>query len=189
MRYRTIEQVIAEDLDEILITEEQIRIRVSEMGREISKEYEGKDLLLVTILKGALLFLADLARNLTINADIDFMVVSSYASTQSTGEVRLAQDLNVSIKGKNILLIEDIVDNGLTVDFLKKTLLLREPASLKICTLLDKTQGRTVDVTPDYCGFTVPNRFVVGYGLDYNQRYRNLPFIGILSKHVYMKDK
>lgn len=189
MNYRTIEQVISEDLDEILITENQLRIRIDEMGREISQAYAGKDLLLVTILKGALLFLADLARNLTINVDIDFMVVSSYAKTQSTGEVRLAQDLNVSIKGKNVLLIEDIVDNGLTVDFLKKTLLLREPASLKICALLDKPQGRKIDVMPDYCGFTVPNRFVVGYGLDYNQRYRNLPFIGILSKHVYMKDK
>ena len=185
MKYRSLEKMIAEDLDEILITEDQLRIRISELSREISKEYAGKDLLLVTILKGALVFLADLSRSLTIHADIDFMVVSSYASTRSTGEVRLAQDLNVSVKGRNVLLIEDIVDNGLTVQFLKNTLLLREPASLKICTLLDKPAGRTVAVSPDYLGFVIPNRFVVGYGLDYNQRYRHLPFVGVLSKHVY----
>lgn len=174
-----------EDLEEILITEDQLRVRVEELARVISQEYAGKDLLLVTILKGGLVFLADLARNLTIPVSLDFMVVSSYSSARSTGEVRIAQDLSIGIKGKNLLLVEDIIDNGLTAQFLMKTLLLREPASLKICTLLDKPEGRSVPVIPDYCGFVVPNRFVVGYGLDYNQKYRNLPFIGVLSKHVY----
>lgn len=184
MTIRSLEQMITEDLEEVLIPEEKLKIRVKELACDISRDYEGKDLLLVAVLKGALVFLADLARDLTIPADIDFIVVTSYASTRSTGEVRLAQDLTVSIKGRDILLVEDVVDNGLTIQFLTKTLLLREPASLRICALLDKPEGRSIDVRPDYCGFVIPNKFVVGYGLDYNQEYRNLPFIGVLSKHV-----
>ncbi len=168
------------DLLEPLITEAQLQRRVAELGAAISRDYEGRDLLLVAVLKGSVVFLADLIRHITIPHSIDFMATSSYgAATESSGIVRILKDLDMPITGRNVLIVEDIVDTGHTLAYLRRLLLEREPASLRVVTLLDKRERREVDVPLDYVGFVVPNAFVVGYGLDYAELYRNLPYIAV----------
>lgn len=165
-------------LGETLITEEQIRQRIKELGQQISEDYRGKELLAVGILRGSVPFMADLTRAIDNDLTMDFMSVSSYgASTKSSGVVRIMKDLETNITGKDVLIIEDIIDSGLTLKYLKESLLGRKPASLKICTFLDKPARRTVDLKADYVGFPVEDLFIVGYGLDLDQRYRNLPYI------------
>ena len=162
-------------IDRELISADEISRRVKELGAEITKDYEGKSVIMVCILRGASVFFADLVREIDVDLSMDFMVISSYGSgTTSSGEVKLINDLSEGIKGKNVIVVEDIVDTGLTLSNLKAILAAREPASVKICTLLDKPSRRTVDLTPDYVGFTIPNEFVVGYGLDWAERYRQL---------------
>ncbi len=175
---------------EIFITEEQIRQRVAELGAQISRDYEGQDLLLVAILKGSVVFLADLMRHITIPHSIDFMATSSYgAATESSGIVRILKDLDIPIIGRNVLIVEDIVDTGHTLSYLRRMLLSREPASLRVVTLLDKRSRREVDVPIDYVGFEVPNAFVIGYGLDYAEFYRNLPYIAIPKEGFFDEDE
>ena len=162
-------------IDRELISADEISRRVKELGAEITKDYEGKSVIMVCILRGASVFFADLVREIDVDLSMDFMVISSYGSgTTSSGEVKLVKDHSEGIKGKNVIVVEDIVDTGLTLSNLKAILAAREPASVKICTLLDKPSRRTVDLTPDYVGFTIPNEFVVGYGLDWAERYRQL---------------
>lgn len=176
----------ADDIREILITSEAIRERTAELGAEISRDYAGKDVLLVCVLKGAMVFMADLMRHITIPVCIDTIAVSSYgAATVSSGVVRIVKDLDAPVADKHVLVVEDIVDSGLTLSYLRNYLFNRKPASVRICTLLDKPERREVSITPDYCGFVIPNHFVVGYGLDYQERYRNLPFIGIPHDYVW----
>ena len=171
------------DVDKILLTEEEIKARVKELGQQITKDYEGKSLLLIGILKGSVPFMADLMRRIDTDVEIDFMSVSSYGSTtKSSGVVRILKDLDHSIEGKNVLIVEDIVDSGLTLSYLKKVLLGRKPASLRVCTMLDKPSRRKVEFTPDYCGFEVEDKFIVGYGLDYDQKYRQLPYISWIKE-------
>lgn len=170
-------------LAKVLLSKTEIQQKVAELGRQISKDYEGKELLLICVLKGAVVFLADLMRHLTVPAEIDFMAVSSYgASTDSSGIVRILKDLDCSIENKHCLIVEDIIDSGLTLKYLEENLLSRHPASMKIVTLLDKPERRKVAINPDYCGFRVPDEFVVGYGLDFNEEYRGLPDLCVLSK-------
>ncbi|HLV98129.1 MAG TPA: hypoxanthine phosphoribosyltransferase [Ktedonobacterales bacterium] len=174
------------DIEEVLITEKQLQKKVEELGRQITHEYQGRTMLLLCVLKGALMFMADLARAIDLPLEMDFMVVSSYGSaTESSGVVRIVKDLEEPIEGKHVLLVEDIVDSGLTLHYLLDVLRTRKPASLRVCTLIDKVKEREKVVTPDYMGFQVADRFVVGYGLDYAQRYRNLPYIGVLKPEVY----
>ncbi|HEY3247875.1 MAG TPA: hypoxanthine phosphoribosyltransferase [bacterium] len=174
---------LAEDVDRVLFSEAQIAARVRELGTAISRDYARRLPLLVSLLKGALYFVADLTRAITIPMTLDFMAITSYAGTrESSGVVRLIKDLDEEITGRDVLLVEDIIDTGLTAAYLLRTLSARDPASLRICTLLDKTARRIVDNLPiDYRGFEVPDTFVVGYGLDYRQLYRNLPYIGVLK--------
>jgi hypoxanthine phosphoribosyltransferase len=175
-------------IEKILLTEDQLAQRVRELGQEISKDYEGKDLLVVGILKGAVLFMADLLRSISIPVKMDFMAVSSYgASTHSSGVVRITKDMDQSVEDKDILIVEDIVDTGLTLTYLLDNLGTRKPASVKCCVLLDKPSRRKVAITPDYRGFTIPDEFVVGYGLDYAEIYRNLPYVGVPKPEVYQK--
>ncbi|NLM12595.1 MAG: hypoxanthine phosphoribosyltransferase [Epulopiscium sp.] len=175
-----------DDVKEILFTEEEIAEKVKELGQQISKDYHGEDLTVVGILKGSNIFMGDLIRKIDIPLSIDFMVVSSYGqSTESSGVVKVLKDLEYSIEGKNILIVEDIIDTGLTLDYLKENLLRRKPKSLKICTLLDKPTRRKVDLKVDYIGFEIPDAFIVGYGIDYAEKYRNLPFIASLKEEVY----
>jgi len=175
-----------DDVKEILFTEEEIAEKVKELGQQISKDYHGEDLTVVGILKGSNIFMGDLIRKIDIPLSIDFMVVSSYGqSTESSGVVKVLKDLEYSIEGKNILIVEDIIDTGLTLDYLKENLLRRKPKSLKICTLLDKPIRRKVDLKVDYIGFEIPDAFIVGYGIDYAEKYRNLPFIASLKEEVY----
>jgi hypoxanthine phosphoribosyltransferase len=177
-----------EDLAEILITEEQIAARVAELGAQISKDYSGKDLALVGVLKGAVIFLADLVRHISIPLVYDFVAIESYGpTTRSSGVVRILKDLDEPVESKHVLIVEDIVDTGLTlrVSYLRENIRSRAAASVKVCALLDKPARREVDLQIDYSGFVVPNKFVVGYGLDYNGRYRRLPYIGILRPEVY----
>jgi hypoxanthine phosphoribosyltransferase len=167
---------------EILIEEESLRERIAELGAEISADYAGKDLLLIGVLKGAVFFMADLMRQITVPCEVDFMAISSYgASTDSSGVVRILKDLDESIEGRNVLVVEDIIDSGLTLSYLKRTLGARQPASLEVCALLTKPERREVDVPVRYIGFEIPNRFVVGYGLDFAERYRNLRYVGVLA--------
>jgi len=176
------------DIAQVLITEQQIRRRVKQLGKQISKDYEGKELVLVGILKGAAIFLADLVREITIPVDYDFVAISSYgADTRSSGVVRLIKDLDASIESKHVLVVEDIVDTGWTLrlSYIVENLRSRKAASVRVCTLLDKPSRRKVDVGIDYNGFIVEDKYVVGYGLDYQGRYRSLPFIGILNPEVY----
>ncbi|MDQ7850516.1 MAG: hypoxanthine phosphoribosyltransferase [Armatimonadota bacterium] len=169
-------------LGEVLLTEEQIRARVAELADHISEDYAGKDLVLVTVLKGGVFFLADLSRALKIPAAIDFMAISSYTAESPSGVARLLKDLDEEITGRHVLLVEDIIDTGLTAAYLLRVLQTRNPASLAICTLLDKTARRIVPTLPiRYRGFEIPDVFVVGYGLDYRQRYRHLPYIAVLK--------
>ncbi len=177
------------DIEEVLITQDQLQKKVEELGQQITRDYQGRTMLLLCVLKGALMFMADLARAIDLPLEMDFMVVSSYGSaTESSGVVRIVKDLEKPIAGKDVLLVEDIVDSGLTLHYLLDVLRTRSPASLRVCTLIDKVKERDKAVTPDYMGFQVADRFVVGYGLDYAQRYRNLPYIGILKPAIYQAD-
>ena len=174
------------DLAHVLLTEEQIRYRIAAVAAEIDEAYQGRDLLLVGVLNGAVMVMADLARALSIHANMDWMAVSSYGSgTTSSGVVRILKDLDGDVEGRDILIVEDILDSGLTLSWLLKNLRSRKPASLEIFTLMRKPDAVKVDVEPRYVGFDIPNEFVVGYGLDYAQRYRNLRCVGTLSPHVY----
>jgi hypoxanthine phosphoribosyltransferase len=169
-------------IGDILITEEKIKERVAQLGKEISRDYEGKTPVLVNILKGGIIFLSDLVRELEVLHEIDFMSVSSYDSqTESTGVVRILADLSINIEGRDVIIVEDIVDSGLTLDYIRQILEARHPKSLKICTLLDKRARREVEVPLDYVGFEIPDAFVIGYGLDYVQKYRNLPYVAVLK--------
>jgi len=175
-----------EDVKEILITEDEIKARIKELGILISEDYKEKFPLLICILRGAFLFLADLIIKTSIPLSIDFMAISTYAGkTESSGEVKILKDLDTSIEGRHVLIIEDIVDTGLTMDSVTRLLKTRKPKSLKICTLLDKVERRRIKVNIDYFGFKIPNKFVVGYGLDYEEKYRNLPYIGVLKEEIY----
>jgi hypoxanthine phosphoribosyltransferase len=175
-----------QDIATVLIDEVTIRKRVRELGDVINREYVRKDLLLVSVLKGSIVFMADLIRSITIPHEIDFMATSSYgAGVSSSGVVRILKDLNTSIEGRNVVIVEDIIDSGHTLSYLARILQERRPASLRIMTLLDKPERREVDIHVDWVGFSIPNEFVVGYGLDYNEVYRNLPFIGVLKPSVY----
>jgi hypoxanthine phosphoribosyltransferase len=166
---------------EILIDEARLQARVAELGRDVSLEYAGRDLLLVGVLKGAVFFMADLMRAITVPCEIDFMAISSYgAATDSSGVVRILKDLDINIEGRHVLVVEDIVDSGLTLSYLIRNLESREPASLAVCALLTKPERRENDVDIDYVGFEIPNKFVIGYGLDFAERYRNLPYVGVL---------
>lgn len=177
---------LSEDIEEILLTEQEIKEKTVELGKVITRDYEGKNLILVGVLKGALMFMADLSRSIDLPLSIDFMAVSSYgSSTHSSGIVKIIKDLDINIEGKDVLIVEDIIDSGLTLSYLSKTLLGRKPNSLKICTILDKPERRESDVKVDYCGFKIPDKFVVGYGLDFDEKYRNLPFIGVLKRELY----
>jgi hypoxanthine phosphoribosyltransferase len=165
-----------------LIDEQTLRNRVAELGGEVSTDYEGRDLLLVGVLKGAVFFMADLMRHLTIPCEVDFMAISSYgASTDSSGVVRILKDLDINIEGRHVLVVEDIIDSGLTLSYLMRTLEARSPETLEICALLTKPARREIDVRVRYTGFEIPNEFVIGYGLDYAERYRNLPYVGVLD--------
>ena len=169
-------------LDRILFTPEQIKTRVAELGRQISADYKGKQPLFVGILRGCIMFYADLLREISIDCTMDFMSLSSYCGTSSTGEVRTMLDLRESVKGRHIVIVEDIVDTGLTLDYLFKNLANRGAGSIEICCLLDKPANRKVEVHPKYIGFQIENEFVIGYGLDYNELYRNLPYVGVFRK-------
>ena len=173
-------------LDKILVTEEQIRTRTRELAAEIDADYAGKDLLLVGVLKGAVMVMADLARELHHPCEMDWMAVSSYgAGTTSSGVVRILKDLDTDIQGRNVLIVEDVIDSGLTLSWLVGNLKSRHPASVEICTMVRKPMAFNVDVDVKYVGFDLPNEFIVGYGLDYAEKYRNLPFIATLAPHVY----
>ncbi len=177
------EEVVSleEGVGEILIDEETLQARIRELGVEISRDYAGRDLLLVGVLKGAVFFMADLMRELTIPCEIDFMAISSYgAGTDSSGVVRILKDLDLNISGRHVLVVEDIIDSGLTLSYLVRTLSARKPATVEICALLTKPERREVDVPVRYVGFEIPNEFVIGYGLDYAERYRNLPHVAVL---------
>lgn len=169
---------------EVLISQAELSAKVAELGRQISEQYQGTDLVLLSILKGAVVFLADLMRAITIPLSIDFIAISSYGARGASGAVRLVKDLDQDITGRHVLVVEDIVDTGLTLGYLLRTLSARNPASLKICTLLDRSVRRIVDLPIAFRGFEIPDRFVVGYGLDYLQHYRNLPFIGVLKGDI-----
>lgn len=177
---------MGDDLDHVLFTEAQIHDRLDELAQQISRDYEGKDVLLVGVLKGAILVMADLMRALPGSAPMDWMAVSSYGSgTKSSGVVRILKDLDTDIHGRHVLIVEDIIDSGLTLNWIRSNLLSRDPASLEICTLLRKPEAAKVEIDCKYVGFDIPNEFVVGYGLDYDERYRNLRDIGTLAPHVY----
>ncbi len=173
--------------EEVLITREKVQDKVAELGQTISADYEGKDLLLVCILKGGVMFLTDLMRRLTIPHEVDFMAISSYgaAARASSGIVRLLMDLNTNIEGRNVLIVEDIIDTGHTLNYITRNLRTRNPASLKICTLLNKYERREVDIPLDYVGFNIPNKFVFGYGLDLDELYRELPDVRVLKPEFY----
>jgi hypoxanthine phosphoribosyltransferase len=172
-------------VSKILIDEETLRTRIAELGAEISEDYRDKDLLLVGVLKGAVFFMADLMRNLSISCEVDFMAISSYGdSTDSSGVVRILKDLDLNIEGRHVLVVEDIIDSGLTLSYLIRNLESREPATLEICALLTKPDRREIDVPVRYTGFEIPNEFVIGYGLDYAERYRNLPYVAVLDPTV-----
>ena len=177
------------DIKEVLLSEEQIQAKVCELAAILSNEYADKDPVFVGVLKGVVIFFADMVRKINIPCEIDFMCISSYGGTESKGNVVVKKDLSVDIKGRHVVILEDIYDTGNSLDFTYKYLMSKEPASLKICTLLDKPERRKLGITlaPDYTGFIIPNEFVVGYGLDYDEHYRNLPYIGILKPETYQK--
>jgi len=170
-------------IGEILVQQDELEHRVQALGAQISAEYEGRSLLLVGVLKGAFFFLSDLMRNLDVQCEVDFMAVASYgSSTDSSGVVRILKDLDASIEGRDVLIVEDIVDSGLTLSYLLRTLKAREPASLEVCALLTKPERRKVELPIRYVGFEIPNRFVIGYGLDHAEQFRNLPYVAVLSE-------
>lgn len=175
------------DIHHILLSEQQIKDRIDELGKTLSEEYADKNPVVVGVLKGVVVFYADMLRKLTVPCQTDFMWISSYSGTTSTGTMQVKRDISTDIKGRHVLILEDIYDTGSSLDFTYKHLLTKEPASLKVCTLLDKPERRLEGITlkPDYVGFTIPNEFVVGYGLDFNEYYRNLPYIGVLKPEAY----
>ncbi|MBQ5608320.1 MAG: hypoxanthine phosphoribosyltransferase [Oscillospiraceae bacterium] len=177
------------NIEKVLLSEEQIQAKVLEMAGILSEEYADKDPVFVGVLKGVVIFFADMVRKIHIPCEIDFMCISSYGGTSTTGNVVVKKDLSVDIKGRHVVILEDIYDTGNSLDFVYKYLMSKEPASLKICTLLDKPERRKPGITlvPEYIGFTIPNEFVVGYGLDFNEHYRNLPYVGVLKPEAYEK--
>jgi hypoxanthine phosphoribosyltransferase len=178
--------MMKEDIESVLFTEEALKKRVAELGAEISRDYEDKQPLLISVLRGAFVFMADLVREITIPCTLDFMAVSSYGKgTSSSGQVQITKDLSDDIEGKDLIIVEDILDSGNTLFYLLKILEARKPASIRLCTLLNKPERRVKEVEFSYCGFSIPDAFVVGYGLDYAEKYRNLPYIGILKPSVY----
>lgn len=175
-----------QDIAEILLSEEEIKQRVLELGKQISEDYRGKDVVIVGVLRGAFIFLADLVRAIDMPVAIDFISVSSYGTgTSSTGVVRFLKDLDEEVSGRHVLLVEDIIDSGITLNYLMENMKTRKPLSVRICTLLSKPERRKVEIDVAYNGFTIPDHFVVGYGLDYSEKYRNLPYVGILDPKVY----
>lgn len=178
--------MLEKDIQEVLFSQQQLEERVDQIAQEITRDYAGKEIVLISVLRGSFVFMADLCRRIDLPCTIDFMSVSSYGSgTSSTGQVQITKDLSGDISGKHILVVEDILDSGNTLSYLLKLLEQRKPASIRLCTLLDKPERRTKPVELHYCGFTIPDAFVVGYGLDYAEQYRNLPYIGILKPQVY----
>ena len=178
--------MLEQDIDRVLFTEEQLQARVAEIAAQIDRDYAGKQPLLVSVLRGSFVFMADLVRRITLPCTVDFMAVSSYGSgTTSSGQVKIVKDLSEQIEGKDVIVVEDILDSGNTLSYLLKILENRHPASIRLCTLLDKPDRRVKPVQVHYSGFTIPDAFVVGYGLDYAEKYRNLPYIGILKPRVY----
>jgi hypoxanthine phosphoribosyltransferase len=176
---------LEKDVAEILIDEDALQRRIAELGDEISADYAGRDLLLIGVLKGAVFFMADLMRRLTVPCEIDFMAISSYGGqTDSSGVVRILKDLDMNIERRDVLVVEDIIDSGLTLSYLMRNLRSREPATLEICALMTKPSRREIDVPVRYVGFEIPNRFVIGYGLDFDERYRNLPYVGVLNAEL-----
>ena len=175
------------DISEILLTEEQVQSKVKELAAQLSREYEGKDPIFVGVLKGVVMFYADFVKNFEGHCQMDFMWISSYAGTSSTGNMVVKKDVSADIEGRHVVILEDIFDTGSSLEFTYHHLLAKNPASLKICTLLDKPERRRAGVTvkPDYTGFVIPNKFVVGYGLDFNEHYRNLPYVGVLKPEAY----
>lgn len=175
-----------QDIEKILLSEEEIAAKVKELGAQIAKDYADKNPLIVSVLRGSFVFMADLVRAIDVPCTVDFMSVSSYGSgTTSSGEVKITKDFDVSIEGRHLIIVEDILDSGRTLSYLMKTLKARGAASIALCTFLDKPERRVVPVEVAYKGFTVPDAFIVGYGLDYDQRYRNLPYVGVLKPSVY----
>jgi hypoxanthine phosphoribosyltransferase len=176
---------LEQGVERVLIDEDRLQERIAELGSDVSVDYEGRDLLLVGVLKGAVFFMADLMRHLTMPCEIDFMAISSYgAATDSSGVVRILKDLDINIEGRDVLVVEDIIDSGLTLSYLMRNLEAREPASLEICALMTKPERREIEVPVRYVGFEIPNRFVIGYGLDFAERYRNLPYVAVLEPGV-----
>lgn len=175
-----------DNIEKILISEAQIHSRIDELGRELAREYKGKRPIFIGVLKGVVVFFADMIRAVPIPCQIDFMCISSYGNgTESSGSVQIKKDISVDISGRHVVILEDILDSGLTLYHTVRHLQARNPASLKICTLLDKPDRRTVSIRADYVGFTIPNEFVVGYGLDFQEEYRNLPYVGVLKPEAY----
>ena len=180
--------MLEQDIERVLFTEQELKDRVAEIAAQIDKDYAGKEPMLISVLRGSFIFMADLVRSISLPCTVDFMAVSSYGSgTTSSGQVKITKDLSESIEGRDIIVVEDILDSGNTLSYLFQLLQARHPASVRLCTLLDKPSRRTTAVTADYTGFTVDDLFVVGYGLDYAEKYRNLPYIGILKPAVYEK--
>lgn len=178
--------MMEKDVSYVLISQEELHQKVKELGEQISRDYEGKEIVFVGVLKGCFIFMADLVREVSCQSYIDFMQVSSYGDrSTSTGAVKIVQDLSMDIEGKHVIIVEDILDSGVTLSYLMKYMQNRNPASIRIATLMDKPSRRTADVTADYAGFEVPNEFVVGYGLDYQQKYRSLPYVGVLKPEIY----
>ena len=177
------------NIQKVLVTEEQIKARIAEMGKEISEEYKDKDPVVLGVLKGVVVFYADMIRHITVPCQMDFMCLSSYQGTTSTGNMIVKQDMSVDVKGRHVLVLEDIYDTGGSLNYTYQHLMSKQPASVKICTLLDKPERRRPGITlkPDWVGFTIPNEFVVGYGLDFNEHYRNLPYVGVLKPEAYAK--
>ena len=175
------------DIEKVLLTKEEIEQICARLGAEISRDYKGKKLLLVSVLKGAVVFMADIMRNITLDVEIDFMSISSYKGAESTGVVQFKKDLDINPDGYDILIVEDILDTGRSLKYIAEVLMGKNANSVKICTFLDKPENRKADISADYVGTVVPNEFVVGYGLDYDQHYRNLPYIGVLRPEVYTK--
>lgn len=177
-----------QDIQQVLISEEQLAARVAELGAAISRDFAGKKLIVIGVLKGSVVFMSDLIRHITIPVEMDFMAVSSYgAGVKTTGVVKILKDLDRLIEGYDVLIVEDILDSGMTLSYLTELLRDRSPASIHIATLMDKPERRQVEIKPDYVGFTIPDRFIVGYGLDYAERYRNLPYVGVLDPKVYSR--
>ena len=176
---------VEKDIERVLISAQELEEHVAEIGAQISRDFEGKDPIFIGVLKGCFIFMADLMRHVSINCSMDFMAVSSYSGTTSTGAVKINKDLSEDIEGRHIIIVEDILDSGVTLNYLKNFLMVRKPASISIATLMDKPDRRKADVYADYSCFEIPDAFVVGYGLDYNERYRNLPYIGVLKSEIY----